>query len=387
MLVKARGIVYDATHRPDNRRIAFFTSLYALQSGILLCAFQVGSGKHSTDSTICLCRSQDGGNTWQAQAAQFDSVIDGLPGSLSGPALVEVEPGRLLLFATWFDRSEPARPLFDPATEGILHSRQLLAVSTDHGESWSNWQTIPTPGLTGCAATGPVLHWADGTIAFAFESFKEFDDPQPATHGAWILPSTDGGRSFQKPLLVARDPKNQIYYWDQRLCPTKQRGDFVALFWTHDRSSQSDLNVHVRHARLEGDAIQTDPIHATTIRGQIAAPLMLDDGRLLAFVVDRHRPGTMKLWSSSDAGKTWPDADGLIVHTHDELAGLHQKSERIDFAEYWEDMGKWSFGHPALLRLDAEHVLAAFYAGTPDRMSIHWNRINVVEKNTVSGYW
>ena len=33
------------------------------------------------------------------------------------------------MFATWFDRSEPERPLFDPVTQGILRSKLLLAVS------------------------------------------------------------------------------------------------------------------------------------------------------------------------------------------------------------------------------------------------------------------
>lgn len=377
MLIEARGVIYDAMGQPETRKIAFFTGLCALRSGTLLCGFQVGSGKHSPDSTLGLCRSLDGGNTWRQLPVQFQTAIEGVPGSLSGPALVEVEPGRLLLFATWFDRSEPTRPLFDPVTEGILHSRQLLAVSLDQGDTWSGWQTLATPGLTGCAATGPVLQWADGVIAFAFESFKEFDDPAPARHGAWILPSRDGGRSFQSPVLVAQDPQHEVYYWDQRLCPSSRSGDFIALFWTHDRRQQLDLNVHVRHARIEGNSIEHGPVLATSIRGQIAAPLRLDDGRLLAFVVDRNRPGTMTLWVSRDGGKTWPDGDCLVVHTHDERAALHQKGERVDFAEYWEDMGKWSFGHPALLRLDDQHVLAAFYAGTPDRMSIHWCRIKV----------
>src|SRR5436190_2306056 len=41
----------------------------------------------------------------------------------------------LLLFATWFDRSDPARPLYDPATEGILHSKQLFAVAPSSVET------------------------------------------------------------------------------------------------------------------------------------------------------------------------------------------------------------------------------------------------------------
>ena len=63
--------------------------------------------------------------------------LAGVPGSLAAAELVEAAPGRLLLFATWFDRSEPDRPLFDPVTEGILKSKLLLSVSADDGQTWS----------------------------------------------------------------------------------------------------------------------------------------------------------------------------------------------------------------------------------------------------------
>ena len=117
------------------------------------------------------------------------------------------------------------------------------------------------------------------------------------------------------------------------------------------------------------------PPRATSIPGQIAAPWRADDGSLLAFVVDRGRPGTLTLWRSRDGGATWPEADSLVVHTHEERAAISQGKEDIDFKQYWEDMGKWSFGHPAIRPLGPARVLLAFYAGSPDRMSIHWARV------------
>jgi hypothetical protein len=289
--------------------------------------------------------------------------------------MVEVAPGRLLLFSTWFDRSDPARPLFDPVTEGILRSKQLLAVSTDDGDTWSAWQEIPTPGLTGCATTGPVTAWPDGTIAYAFESFKEYDDPRPGYHAAWLLISRDGGRSFEKPFLLAQDSAHRVYYWDQRLCPTDKPGEFVALFWTHDLQAKRDLSGHFLRASINRPI--TELPRDTGIPGQIAAPLLLPDGRILAFVVDRGRPGTMRLWQSRDGGASWPEDEALTVHQHEEQAKLSQGRENIDFKQYWEDMGKWSFGHPAIRLLDDDHVLLAYYAGTPERMSIHWAHVRV----------
>lgn len=370
------GLVYDAANRPENERVAAFVSLCALESGTLLCGFQLGRRKHDVASTLRFSRSVDDGATWRDTGARFESTIDGVPGSLSSGEVVEVEPGRQLLYATWFDRSQPDRPLFDPETEGILHSKQLLAESTDEGESWTPWRELPTPGLTGCSSTGPILKWPNGTIALALESYKEFDDPQPARHAAWLVVSTDGGRTFDEPLLVARRPEDSVYYWDQRLCVGPGADGLLAMFWTHDRAEKKDLTVHCRRMSLTGSLVDAHPITDTGIPGQIAAPLILPDGRILAFVVNRGGPRTMKLWQSSDGGARWPERDALVIYEHDERAALSQGTTNIDFDQYWEDMAKWSFGHPAIRPLPNGRVLLAYYAGTPENMSVHWARVD-----------
>ncbi|MSR58105.1 MAG: exo-alpha-sialidase [Planctomycetaceae bacterium] len=380
--LESRGIIYDAAARPPHERTGSFTSLRRMRSGAIVASFQVGPRKHAVDSNVKLFRSDDGGRTWRELPPKFSNRWQGVRGSLSSGELVEGPAGEWLVVSTWFDRSDPQRPLFDPQTEGILHSRQLTAVSRDEGQSWSDWREIATPGLTGCAATGPLLAWDDGTLAYAFESFKEYDDPSPARHAAWLLISRDGGQTFPERHLVARDPQHQVYYWDQRLCPAGQIGDagpgseYVAMFWTHDRQRKQDLRVHLRFGALTDESEASLPVE-TSIPGQIAAPLLLADGRLLAFVVDRSRPGTMTLWCSADRGRTWPVAERLVVYTHNEQAMLSQGAENVNFAQYWEDMGKWTFGHPAICPVDDAHVLVAFYAGTPECLSVHWGRVRI----------
>lgn len=378
MHIEQRGLVYDATGRPTNERIAFLSSLCPLSSGGMLCGGFVGPAKHSVDGNIRLFRSSSDCASWSELAWRFPTELDGVPGSVAGGEVVEVEPGRLLLFTTWFDRSDPDRPMFDAVTEGIWHAKQLYAVSTDEGQTWSGWRIVPTPGLTGCGISGPVLRWGEGTIGFCFESYKEFDDPKPGRHGAWTMRSRDGGRTFDPPTLIAQDPANRVYYWDERLCTTPD-GGLVALFWTHDLQEKRDLNVHMRRGRIEEGAYVGGPIVDTGLPGQISAPCVLEDGRLLAFVVDRGHPGTMTLWTSTDGGQTWPADSALVVHTHAERAQLTQGAgkENVDFAEYWDDMKKWSFGHPAIRPLSDDRVLLVWYAGAPDCMSLHWAIVNL----------
>ena len=390
LTLENRGVVYDARIRPTAERVSCFTGLFRSRSGILICGFQNGEAKHSVNSSIRLCRSDDHGLTWQELPIRFPTTLSGVPGSLAGAEIVENSAGQWLLFSTWFDRSEPLRPLFDPVTEGILHSKQLKATSSDEGATWSDWEIVPTPGLTGTAMCGPPIAWNDGRVAFAFESFKDFDDPTPHRHAAWLVGSSDGGKTFDQLHLVAQDPEGKAYYWDQRLCAAKTGHDYVGLFWTHNLAEQRDLTVHAHWGSLD-DATTTQPAGPlaagsiasqtrtqpfdTHLPGQISAPWLLDDGRLLAFIVDRGRPGTMTLWVSSDRGQTWPASEKLVVYTHDEQAMLTQGASNIDFKQYWEDMGKWTFGHPAIQQVSDTHLVVVFYAGVPNCLSIHSARV------------
>lgn len=377
MNIEDRGVVYDASRKPKHECVATFPSLCMAGDGTLFSTFQVGSGKHALDSTMGLCRSRDGGRTWQEIPPGFGTKILGGPRSFACGELIETAPGKLLLVTTWFDRSKPEQPVFDPSTEGLVPCATLAASSADEGETWSARREIPMHGLRGCSSTGPFLRWDDGRIAFAFESYREYNEPNPRYHGAWLLVSKDGGGTFDRLHSVAQDPSQRLYFWDQRLCVGRKGGKYVAMFWTHDRARQRDLPVHMKVGSIDDPEDSSVLPVPTTIPGQISAPLWLDDGRLLAFVVDRGRPSTLKLWCSRDKGTTWPENDSLLIYTHEEKGALTQGRKNINFSEYWEDMGKWSFGMPALRDLGDGRLLLTWYAGTPDRMSIHWARVRV----------
>lgn len=377
MRVIDRGLVYDASNRPAPERISCFGSLRRLKNGDWLSGYAIGSKKQDPFGSIRWSRSTDGGQSWTQVPFRCDTTFGGVPGSLVGTEFLEIAPGKLLLFTTWFDRTDPERPLFDPVTEGILHSKLLVAESNDHGETFGPFREIVTPGLTGTALSGPPVQWSDGTIGLAFESFKHYDDPKPAWHCAWLFVSRDGGQTFPERHIVGEDPKHEVFYWDERLIATKTPGEYIGLFWTHNKALGKDLNVQFLKASIkDGDRAKATPSD-TGIPGQIASPLPLDDGRILGFVVDRDRPGTMKLWQSKDGGKTWPAGDALTVHVHEEKSIVGNQKEGVDFAEYWEDMVKWSFGHPSSGLLDANTLLLTYYAGTPDTLSMHWAKVDL----------
>jgi len=375
MKVEDKGLICEAGKRPGSDRAAAFIGLSAAASGTIFCIFQIGPTKNAATSKLLVYRSRDRGSSWQEMSFPFETQIKGIPGAFSSGQIVEAEPGKLLLIATWFDRHDPAQPFFDPVTEGLLPSKQLLAFSTDEAESWSAWEILTTPGLQACSSTGPLLKWSDGVIGFPFENLKQFDDPKSAVPGAWCMLSKDGGRSFESPRTIARDPENKIYFWDQRLSPGRKPGEFFGLFWTYDRENQKDLEIHCIHSNLYGDPSENTQLFTTKLIGQIAAPLLLEDGKLLAFVVERSSPGTLTLWLSKDLGVSW--LENLVVYRHDQTLTAPPGASSNEYADYWEEMGKWSFGHPTILHLGGRHVLLAYYAGVPNRTNIHWARIEI----------
>jgi hypothetical protein len=375
MQINARGVIYDASRQSPSECIAFFNALAVLSSGTILSLAQVGPSKHARTSTLLLSRSRDQGATWQRVPFRFQTVIDGIPGSFGSGQIVEVRSGYLLLIATWYDRRDPERPLFDPVTEGLLASLQVKAVSTDEGETWTSWETIPLPtSLAGCSSTGPIVRWPDGTLAYPFESLKAFDDPRPAAPGAWCLLSRDEGQTFSDPVLIARDVGNRRYYWDQRWCVAPGTREFLALFWTHDVAAKCDLPVHLLRGGIDGP-VSSEPPTDTGLTGQIAAPLFLKDGRLAAFVVERGQPSRLVLWLSHNGGRTWPEM--LVIYLHEERARMSQGDSDIDYAEYWEDMHRWTFGHPALCALDNGELLLSYYAGVPNQLSLYWAKVSL----------
>lgn len=371
------GTVFLGRRDLPNERIAFFPTLLQRQSGDRFCIFQVGAAKNSPQAELGLCRARPGALQWERLPNLTSPKWNERPGSLCIGSLAESEDGRLCLFATWYDRSDPQRPLFDPETEGILHARLLATYSSDDGQTWSPWATIDTGTITGCALTGPTLRWLDGSVAVPFESFKHFDDLSKKNHAAWVCPIVNGHVSMVDHIhFVAGDPTGRVSYWDQRLAPLSVSGRYLALFWTHDRVLQRDLNVHCKMSNTS----KSDPSSpvSTGISGQIAAPLALTDTHFLALVVDRNGadPGIV-LYQSLDTGHSWLDCAPLKIYHHRETAHISQSAENVDYAKYWEDMGKWSFGHPALLRLANNEVIAVYYAGTPDHMGIRYAHIRI----------
>jgi hypothetical protein len=374
MRIADSGVIFDAAAAPADRRSTSFTSPLVLRDGRVVVCFRAGRTKDDPEENLILRTTRDGGQTWTTAFEGFERTVDGVPGGWRHGGLVEPEPGRLLGCFCWLDRSHPDWPIAHPETQGTLPSRIFVMESRDAGRTWSDRRAIDPGSFAGVVTTGPILPLADGALALPCEAWKAYHDPSPGTHHALLRLSRDGGRSFAETVVTATDPRGRTFFWDQRLAVDSRTGKVVALFWTHDRAAEHDLNVHVAWGTPDGLS-WTAPVD-TGLAGQIASPLVLPDGRLFAVYVHRHQPPTLCAVLSEDGGLTWDVAGQLVFYTSGAGAESGMAATR-EFGEYWADMIRWTFGHPEAALLPNGDVFVAFYGGTPAAMSARWVRIVV----------
>jgi hypothetical protein len=372
MRIADRGVVFDAaTAGPDKASTSFTSPLVLHDGGILVC-FRAGRTKDAAEENLVLRMTTDRGRSWQTVFDGFERTVDGVPGSWRHGGLTELEQGRLIGCFCWIDRSQPDRPLAHPQTQGTLPSRIFVMESHDGGRTWIERREIESAPFAGVVTTGPVLRLAGDILAVPCEAWKAYDDPSPGQHHALLRLSTDAGGTFKHTAVTAHDPEGHRFYWDQRLTVDPVTGRIAALFWTHDRAAEHDLQVHAAWGSPDG-LTWTTPV-ATGLAGQIASPLVMPDGRLLAVYVHRHHPPTLCAVLSDDGGRTW-DVDGRLVFYQSGAGRESGMGGTRELADYWSDMFRWTFGHPEARLLPDGEVFVTFYGGDASAMSAHWVRI------------
>lgn len=372
MKVESEGVIFDGATAPENSRSCAFTSLTRLANGDLLVAFRNATGRDAPDGRFCIMRSRDEGANWETLHSGMTAQVDGVEGNLYAGYFTELAPDRLLGVFVWVDRSDPTLSFVNPETAGVLPMRNLLAESADGGETWGPFRLVDLGPETGCSCTGPIFELPHGELALPYESWKEYDDPSPGHHVAWLRISRDGGLTWPEQVAVAGAGEQEIFYWDQRIATHPQTGDLVALFWTHDRTREVDIENHIAWGSPDGRT-WSEPV-AVGWRGQHCQPLPLGGDRLAALYVHRHDPPSLRAVLSDDFGKTWNTGEEIAFYESTVGTEPGAASER-PFEEFWQDMMAWRFGHPRGVLLPGGDIFVAYYAGDDSVTSMRWARI------------
>ena len=369
MRISDTGLVFDSATVDGPLRVCSFCSLLQRENGTLLVSFRRGSSKDSDDGNVVICESTDHGNTWSVISEGFESSFEDLPGEIRSTELAELADGRLLAVQGWVDRSGGSGGLRNAETDTILTVHLLQDFSTDGGRSWGDRRVLKRNAVL----SGPVLR-LPGRGWLATSEFSHAGTPERERfHGAYAHLSTDGVDFGTAVDVVDEDP--DIFYYDQRqrVCP--RTGRPVAMFWTYDNRAEADIAMHM--AWGDAESLTWETPRSMGMAGQIAMPIPLADGRLLAFYVHRHEPGSLRLVASEDEGRNWDTENELVVYASSG-PGEQGISEETSYDEFWDAMGTWSFGHPTASVLPDGSLLLVYYAGADETcLSIHWARVEV----------
>ena len=356
---------------------ACFPSICRLSGGTLLVSWRTGSSKDSADGTIRLSATYDDGHTWSEPTVPFDRRTKvspgtfrfrGVPGELHYMGLTVLND-QILAAIMWLDRTDPARPMFNDDTEGLVESHTLLARSRNAGLSWSDPVLLDAGEYEGRATVcAPFLILPDGRLTFQFETNKPYDSREVWDQRACLRFSDDHGNSWRDSTIVAHDSLCRVRFWDQHHAISPD-GTQVATFWTYDSHLKRDMSFHLARS-VDGGRTWSIPVD-TGYQYQVPYPVFLGNGRLVVFVVDRFDSPSIRVLVSEDDGEMFRLID-TPVYRH---AGARDNSQ---FDHRLSDQQRWTFGRIEAVPVGSSEVFAVFYSGDVSSTEISWVKLNFV---------
>ena len=373
MKIIAKGLVYSGEPGTDRQSCAF-PGICVLPNGRWLCSIRTAPAKKDVwPEKILITWSDDQGGTWSDPVSTWkDQIVDGKTGMFHAGYLTPLGGTRVLIALMWVDHSNPDLPFFNEETEGLLDTRIMFSESSDSGETWSKPELVDTAPVTmATPLTGPVLILENGEWACQFELNKHFYDLEPWRHNSVLMFSSDQGKTWGEATCTSNDPQRKIFYWDQRSAVMPD-GRILDLFWTYDNIAGKYLNIHARESTDNGRS--WSEMWETGVRDQPAQPVPLLDGTIAMVYVDRTNAPVIKMRTSNDGAKTWPEETELIISVSAEKKEIQKKSSMQDA---WEEMGKYSLGLPATALTPDNKILTVYYAGEEtDVTGIEWALIS-----------
>jgi hypothetical protein len=345
-----------------------------LASGSIVLSHRVGTTREGGDGRPRLTRTDDDGATWHDLGCPFDEALPS-GWDLRGCALAEIADGALVAVVVALDKTADAPP-YNPATEGLVTVRNLVARSDDGGTTWSEPWELAGGRHVQLASQG-LLALPDGGLLCTFETFKTYDDPGTWHYTGGLLRSDDGGRTWGPPVIAAvSDPDGDPHdtmWWDPRIARLAS-GELVQCYYAFRHATRTEGPVHIAWSRDDGSTWSAPT--STGLPGQATYPLPLPDGRLAVFGQRRGETQAMVAAVSDDAGRTFERGSETVVYTHAAVSAPGADGSLSAF-DYLMSMDRFTFGHPCGVVTGPNEALVFWYAGDATRTTIRSARLRV----------
>ena len=93
------GVIYRNPDPGFKAECAFLPNVVPLDGDEVICVYRIGQAFYSTDGTLNVARSTDGGRTWTQEGRVWDVANDDRPYSYSAPHTFRLKDGTLVLNA------------------------------------------------------------------------------------------------------------------------------------------------------------------------------------------------------------------------------------------------------------------------------------------------
>jgi len=373
MKIIDRGIAIKGKQGTDYQS-CLFPGFCVLPSGRWIVSCRAAPARNNNwNQRVFLSYSDDQGKNWSESFSPFKPLeVNGKKGVFRGGYLTSLGNDEVFAALHWIDYTDPDLPAFNEKTTGVLDCLIFVSRSFDGGLTWSQPEFVDTSCYFDWPVpiTGPALYIEPDCLALQFELNKPYYETSPWQHASILLFSRDKGKTWTQPVIVAKDPENKIFYWDQR-ASVLQDGSIFDTFWTYDNETCSYLNIH---ARYSADAGKTwSEIWDTGVWGQPGHVISLPDGKIAMPFIQRDRYPVIKIRVSDDMGKTWPENTEMVVYNS---ATKFEAIEKKSMKDTWVEFNKFSAGWPIAAKLDNSDFIIAYYCGDhPDHTNIEWVRI------------
>ena len=204
-------------------------------------------------------------------------------------------------------------------------------LSSDDGHSFEQSVKMGTgPYRDGYTRTG-VIQLAEGRLAYAVTEHHP-----PTSNFTYLLMSTDGGRSWDPPVLIWHSPEGRFGEPDlAEVAP----GELLCML----RESQSSGYLFSCRSRDRGQT-WSEP-EQTPLYGCPGHLLMLADGRLLCTYGLRREPFGIRACLSEDGGRTWDVEREIVIR---------------------DDLPNGDLGYPATIEYEPGQLFCCYYGQESD---------------------
>jgi hypothetical protein len=349
-------------------RQAFFPSVVELDSGELVCAFDIGEAFEAVNVRSFTSHSTDDGKTWTTPEVMFNPEEDDHKFSTTC-RIARVSNNRLAGLACLFDRTHEELGLVNPETDGFCRTDIALIRSFDSGYTWGRLRFINPPNEWNHWETcSHPIDLGDGRWIIPCSMWKSWIGQDPkAGMRALALISDDNGESFTRLVTVMDHSKANTASWEQKQIRLSD-GRLLAVCWRYDMQAKQSLKNGYSLSTNRGDSYGApleSPVH-----GETASPVALDDNH---FLLVYRRVDKKGLWAqlARMEGDTWtPISDQPLWGVNTDGYGTSEGSK-------FQTMSTLRFGYPSVIRRKSGELFVVFWCYEDAQLIIRYVRINI----------